>query len=188
MQTAVLKQKIEVVHNLFFCFGLMENLPVKFKQSWESPNCVCKIWFCFWLLSSSLLVFFFSLSTEIKYSWVFNGNRSFLQQDARRFISQRTGNLYVAKVEASDAGNYTCVVRNMMTNVTVFSSPTPVVVRGDGKRRRGAIRLLGLLNRHTEEINVWNVMLFFSSAFSGVLTHPKRLGGWRGYVCGTYSV
>uniref|UniRef100_H3C346 Contactin 4 n=1 Tax=Tetraodon nigroviridis TaxID=99883 RepID=H3C346_TETNG len=68
---------------------------------------------------------------EIKYSWVFNGRRGFLQQDARRFISQRTGNLYIAKVEALDAGNYTCAVRNMMTNATVFSSPTPVVVRGD---------------------------------------------------------
>ncbi|TNN78622.1 Contactin-4 [Liparis tanakae] len=68
---------------------------------------------------------------EIKYSWVFNGQRSFLQQDARRFISQRTGNLYIAKVEASDVGNYTCAVRNMMTNATVFSSPTPVVVRRD---------------------------------------------------------
>uniref|UniRef100_A0A8C4I1H7 Contactin-4 n=1 Tax=Dicentrarchus labrax TaxID=13489 RepID=A0A8C4I1H7_DICLA len=68
---------------------------------------------------------------EIKYSWVFNGQRSFLRQDARRFISQRTGNLYIAKVEASDVGNYTCVVRNMMTNATVFSSPTPVVVRRD---------------------------------------------------------
>ncbi|KAM7402587.1 hypothetical protein PAMP_017811 [Pampus punctatissimus] len=68
---------------------------------------------------------------EIKYSWVFNGQRSFLQQDARRFVSQRTGNLYIAKVEASDAGNYTCAVRNMMTNATVFSSPTPVVVRRD---------------------------------------------------------
>ncbi|KAM3877982.1 contactin-4 [Diretmus argenteus] len=68
---------------------------------------------------------------EIKYSWVFNGQPSFLQQDTRRFISQRTGNLYIAKVEASDVGNYTCVVRNMMTNATVFSSPTPVVLRRD---------------------------------------------------------
>ncbi|KAF7648648.1 hypothetical protein LDENG_00153420, partial [Lucifuga dentata] len=68
---------------------------------------------------------------EIKYSWVFSGQHSFLQQDTRRFISQRTGNLYIAKVEASDAGNYTCAVRNVMTNATVFSSPTPVVVRRD---------------------------------------------------------
>lgn len=83
-----------------------------------------------------LYVFFNHLLSflEIKYSWVFNGQRSFLQQDARRFISQRTGNLYIAKVEASDVGNYTCAVRNMMTNATVFSSPTPVVVRRDGKR------------------------------------------------------
>lgn len=71
--------------------------------------------------------------SEIKYSWVFNGQRGFLLQDARRFISQKTGNLYIAKVEASDAGNYTCAVRNMMTNSSVLSSPTPVVVRRDGK-------------------------------------------------------
>lgn len=77
-----------------------------------------------------------------------------MQQDARRFISQRTGDLYIAKVEASDVGNYTCAVRNMMTNATVFSSPTPVVVRRDGKRtspvrlrrswlRRAAVRVTG---------------------------------------------
>uniref|UniRef100_A0A8C8H522 Contactin-3 n=1 Tax=Oncorhynchus tshawytscha TaxID=74940 RepID=A0A8C8H522_ONCTS len=68
---------------------------------------------------------------EIKYSWVFNGRPSFLLQDTRRFVSQRTGNLYIAKVEASDVGNYTCVVRNMMTNATAYSSPTPVVLRRD---------------------------------------------------------
>uniref|UniRef100_A0A8C8FK26 Contactin 4 n=1 Tax=Oncorhynchus tshawytscha TaxID=74940 RepID=A0A8C8FK26_ONCTS len=70
---------------------------------------------------------------EIKYSWVFNGRPSFLLLDKRRFVSQRTGNLYIAKVEASDVGNYTCVVRNMMTNATVYSSPTPVELRRDGK-------------------------------------------------------
>lgn len=69
----------------------------------------------------------------MRYSWGFNGQRNFLQQDTRRFVSQKTGNLYIAKVEALDAGNYTCTVRNMMTNVTVFSPPTPVVVRRDGK-------------------------------------------------------
>uniref|UniRef100_A0A665VUT5 Contactin 4 n=1 Tax=Echeneis naucrates TaxID=173247 RepID=A0A665VUT5_ECHNA len=74
---------------------------------------------------------FLYLFSEIKYSWVFNGQRNFLQQDARRFISQKTGNLYIAKVEALDEGNYTCTVKNMMTNATVFSSPTPVVVRRD---------------------------------------------------------
>ncbi|XP_071225588.1 contactin-4-like [Salvelinus alpinus] len=68
---------------------------------------------------------------EIKYSWVFNGRPRFLLQDTRRFVSQSTGNLYIAKVEASDVGNYTCVVRNMMTNATVYSSPTPVELRRD---------------------------------------------------------
>uniref|UniRef100_A0AAY4DAN2 Contactin 4 n=1 Tax=Denticeps clupeoides TaxID=299321 RepID=A0AAY4DAN2_9TELE len=70
-------------------------------------------------------------SGEIKYSWIFNGRPGFLVRDNRRFVSQRTGNLYIAKVEPSDVGNYTCVVWNMMTNGTVYSSPTPVVLRSD---------------------------------------------------------
>uniref|UniRef100_A0A672NTY7 Contactin-4-like n=1 Tax=Sinocyclocheilus grahami TaxID=75366 RepID=A0A672NTY7_SINGR len=70
-------------------------------------------------------------SSEIRYSWIFNGRPSIVVGDNRRFVSQRTGNLYIAKVEMSDVGNYTCVVRNVMTNTTVYSSPTPVVLRWD---------------------------------------------------------
>uniref|UniRef100_A0A673LLR3 Contactin-4-like n=1 Tax=Sinocyclocheilus rhinocerous TaxID=307959 RepID=A0A673LLR3_9TELE len=70
---------------------------------------------------------------EIRYSWIFNGRPSIVVGDNRRFVSQRTGNLYIAKVEMSDVGNYTCVVRNVMTNTTVYSSPTPVVLRRDGE-------------------------------------------------------
>lgn len=72
-------------------------------------------------------------SSEIRYSWIFNGRPSIVVGDNRRFVSQRTGNLYIAKVETSDVGNYTCVVRNVMTNTTVYSSPTPVVLRRDGE-------------------------------------------------------
>uniref|UniRef100_A0A667YTM0 Ig-like domain-containing protein n=1 Tax=Myripristis murdjan TaxID=586833 RepID=A0A667YTM0_9TELE len=87
---------------------------------------------------------------EMKYSWVFNGQRGFLQQDTRRFISQRTGNLYIAKVEPSDVGNYTCVVRNLMTNATVFSSPAPVVLRRDGKHPLLASAASGYLTHRTD--------------------------------------
>ncbi|KAK1161457.1 contactin-4-like [Acipenser oxyrinchus oxyrinchus] len=70
-------------------------------------------------------------SGELTYSWIFNEHPNFVQQDSRRFVSQKTGNLYIAKVEASDVGNYTCVVRNVVTNTIALSSPTPVVLRRD---------------------------------------------------------
>uniref|UniRef100_A0A8C9TIM8 Contactin 3a, tandem duplicate 1 n=1 Tax=Scleropages formosus TaxID=113540 RepID=A0A8C9TIM8_SCLFO len=53
-------------------------------------------------------------------------------QDSRRFISQDTGNLYIAKVERSDVGNYTCVVTNTVTKTRVHGPPTPLVLRTDG--------------------------------------------------------
>lgn len=71
---------------------------------------------------------------ELTYAWIFNEYPHFVQQDSRRFISQETGSLYIAKVERSDVGNYTCVVNNTVTGDKVLSSPTPLVLRSDGKR------------------------------------------------------
>ncbi|XP_056357702.1 contactin-4 isoform X2 [Oenanthe melanoleuca] len=69
---------------------------------------------------------------ELTYAWIFNEYPSFVQQDSRRFVSQETGNLYIAKVESSDVGNYTCVVTNTVTNSRVLGPPTPLVLRNDG--------------------------------------------------------
>lgn len=55
-----------------------------------------------------------------------------MQEDSRRFVSQETGHLYIAKVEPSDVGNYTCVVSSSVTNSNIRGSPTPLVLRTDG--------------------------------------------------------
>ncbi|XP_077582191.1 contactin-3 [Stigmatopora nigra] len=71
-------------------------------------------------------------SGELTFAWIFNHYPHFVQQDSRRFISQETGSLYIAKVEPSDVGNYTCVVNNTITKEKVLSLPTPLVLRSDG--------------------------------------------------------
>ncbi|XP_024916049.1 contactin-3 isoform X2 [Cynoglossus semilaevis] len=70
-------------------------------------------------------------SGELTFAWIFNELPYYVQQDSRRFISQETGSLYIAKVEPSDVGNYTCVVNNTISKEKVLSSPTPLV-RRDG--------------------------------------------------------
>ncbi|XP_029361990.1 contactin-4 isoform X2 [Echeneis naucrates] len=71
-------------------------------------------------------------SGELTFTWIFNEYPSFVTQDTRRFVSQKTGNLYIAKVEPSDVGNYTCVVTNTVTKRSVQGPPTPLVLRVDG--------------------------------------------------------
>lgn len=78
----------------------------------------------------SLLIFYNQL--ELSFAWIFNEYPSFVQEDSRRFVSQETGHLYIAKVEPSDVGNYTCVVTSTVTNSHVLGSPTPLVLRTDG--------------------------------------------------------
>ncbi|XP_063141487.1 contactin-4 isoform X4 [Rattus norvegicus] len=69
-------------------------------------------------------------SGELSYAWIFNEHPSY--QDNRRFVSQETGNLYIAKVEKADVGNYTCVVTNTVTSHQVLGPPTPLILRNDG--------------------------------------------------------
>lgn len=75
----------------------------------------------------------FCVWTELTFTWIFNEYPSFVTQDTRRFVSQKTGNLYIAKVVPSDVGNYTCVVTNTVTKSSVQGPPTPLVLRVDGR-------------------------------------------------------
>ncbi|XP_075794785.1 contactin-6 isoform X3 [Pelodiscus sinensis] len=68
---------------------------------------------------------------DISYAWIFNDNPLYVQEDSRRFVSQETGNLYIAKVEPSDVGNYTCVVTNAKAQQSVRGPPTPLILRSD---------------------------------------------------------
>ncbi|XP_068264513.1 contactin-6 [Nyctibius grandis] len=68
----------------------------------------------------------------LSYTWIFNNNTLYVQEDSRRFVSQETGNLCIAKVEPSDVGNYTCVVTNSKAEQSVQGPPTPLTLRSDG--------------------------------------------------------
>ncbi|NWT25800.1 CNTN6 protein, partial [Cardinalis cardinalis] len=68
----------------------------------------------------------------LSYTWIFNNTTLDLGDDSRRFVSQATGNLYLAKVEPWDAGNYTCAVRSAEAQRQVWGAPTALSLRGDG--------------------------------------------------------
>ncbi|XP_028590129.2 contactin-2 isoform X1 [Podarcis muralis] len=59
----------------------------------------------------------------LAYRWFVNEFPNFIPADGRRFISQKTGNLYIAKTEASDLGNYSCFVTGQIDSIqkSVFS-------------------------------------------------------------------
>ncbi|NWY75532.1 CNTN6 protein, partial [Erithacus rubecula] len=68
----------------------------------------------------------------LSYSWLFNSSTLDLQQDSRRFVSQATGNLYLAKVEPWDVGDYTCAVSSAQAQHQARGPPTALTLRGDG--------------------------------------------------------
>ncbi|XP_061419038.1 contactin-2-like isoform X3 [Lethenteron reissneri] len=72
---------------------------------------------------------------DVEYQWLLNEFPELVPQDERRFVSQQTGNLYIARVEASDAGRYACLVRSTLgrhsPNVNIFSAFAPLEIRRD---------------------------------------------------------
>lgn len=73
------------------------------------------------------LLFLVFLLDEVMYRWIYNDFPNFIISDQRRFVSQTTGNLYIAKVEASDTGNYSCFVSSPTIGKSVFSTPIVLV-------------------------------------------------------------
>ncbi|NWV72128.1 CNTN6 protein, partial [Malurus elegans] len=68
----------------------------------------------------------------LSYTWIFNNNPLYLQEDSRRFVSQATGSLYLAKVERWDVGNYSCAVSSVGAQRRVRGPPAALTLRGDG--------------------------------------------------------
>lgn len=71
-------------------------------------------------------MFFFFLD-DLSYRWLLNEFPLFITMDKRRFVSQTNGNLYIANVEASDRGNYSCFVSSPSITKSVFSKFIPLI-------------------------------------------------------------
>ncbi|XP_029472058.1 contactin-1 isoform X2 [Rhinatrema bivittatum] len=72
---------------------------------------------------------------ELNYRWLLNEFPVFINLDKRRFVSQRNGNLYIAKVEQSDRGNYSCFVSNPSIPKSVFSKFIPLIPQSEAIKR-----------------------------------------------------
>ncbi|XP_053772136.1 contactin-2 [Desmodus rotundus] len=59
----------------------------------------------------------------LSYRWLLNEFPNFIPADGRHFVSQTTGNLYIARTNASDLGNYSCLATSHMdfSTKSVFS-------------------------------------------------------------------
>ncbi|XP_074840181.1 contactin-1 [Carettochelys insculpta] len=68
---------------------------------------------------------------DLSYRWLLNEFPVFITLDKRRFVSQTNGNLYIANVEASDKGNYSCFVSSPSIAKSVFSKFIPLIPQAD---------------------------------------------------------
>uniref|UniRef100_A0A8D2ME68 Contactin 2 n=1 Tax=Zonotrichia albicollis TaxID=44394 RepID=A0A8D2ME68_ZONAL len=77
----------------------------------------------------------------LSYRWLLNEFPNFIPADGRRFISQTTGNLYIAKTEASDLGNYSCFATSHMDFITksVFSKFSRLSLAAEAGQSQGPV-------------------------------------------------
>ncbi|XP_023268601.1 contactin-2-like, partial [Seriola lalandi dorsalis] len=70
----------------------------------------------------------------LSYRWLLNEFPNFIQRtDGRMFVSQVTGNLYVAKAEPNDTGNYYCftTISLDISTKSTFSKANQLTVMPD---------------------------------------------------------
>ncbi|XP_018102028.2 contactin-2 [Xenopus laevis] len=73
----------------------------------------------------------------LTYHWLINEFPTFLNTDNRRFVSQMTGNLYVAYTVKEDEGGYSCLTTSHIsfTTKSVYSRFTQLTVISEAKPR-----------------------------------------------------
>ncbi|KAG7477733.1 hypothetical protein MATL_G00072750 [Megalops atlanticus] len=77
----------------------------------------------------------------LSYRWFINEFPNFVQSDEGRwFVSQVTGNLYLAKAEPEDSANYYCFTTNSMdiSTKSVFSKANQLIVQPEANPRKSA--------------------------------------------------
>lgn len=74
----------------------------------------------------------------LSYRWLLNEFPNFIPTDGRHFVSQTTGNLYIARTNASDLGNYSCLATSHMdfSTKSVFSKFAQLNLAAEGQGRR----------------------------------------------------
>ncbi|XP_061085744.1 contactin 1b [Conger conger] len=75
---------------------------------------------------------------DLTFRWMLNEFPLFIPTDKRRYVSQRTGNLYIARVELVDSGNYSCFVSSPSIAKSVFSQFIPLFPQAENPVRKYA--------------------------------------------------
>ncbi|XP_040894799.1 contactin-1a [Toxotes jaculatrix] len=73
---------------------------------------------------------------ELSFRWILNEFPTFIPLDKRRFVSQSNGNLYISKVDSTDAGNYSCIASSPSISKSVFSNYIPLVPQAERPIRK----------------------------------------------------